>query len=405
MSALPNLDRLIEDLTATLPLLDDRAVRRRPIHPSAATLAILGASYISYDPLDARAARLRSHPWELQQIVEASRLPVLSGRVRLSYFLAAIAYARDDLREQFTDAGQWNWVAVLEWLVLHGIEQYRLWPFIPRQLINELHAKSVHAPGGIISPLQLCVVRALPDVRRNWPNAGAAGFDRIFRFWLRERGIDRFRLFWLCDRALLRDHFIARPPEGGSSNPPVSYDVRPAGEGATPHSGVNWPAPIVAPPEVPGRRRQRTAYLSFGDNFQCVSVGCLDPSLIEDGSWHGFVRVAQDRTCVEVLGAAVALQLPAVWLPPCVLLLHLDVPAELRSRMLIRVLLDGTVIDTRSANGYAQGVVKIMLADRPVEVAPVLQIQFAQVPGEASFEPVGIYARLRSIQFWRLNAP
>jgi hypothetical protein len=397
----PNIDRLIEDITATLTLFEDSATRRRPMHPSAAALEILGAAFTSNDPEDRRAAHLRSQPWVLQSIVGQGRLPLLSGRVHLNYILAAVAYARRDNYPYYTAGQGWNWTAVLQWLVLRGIHEHRLWPFLSGSFMSELLTKSVWAPGGLISPLQLCVLSERPPQSQDWPTAGIPEFDDIFNAWMRECGTGMFRLFWLRSRAELLETINATAHDDATGRCDVlsSHAARRQLQGEP-----VWPSEL--PPAEPLERptQTRLAYRSFGPDFPCLRLNCLDSSVIEEGAWRGLVRIHPGRTHLELLGPCVGLQLPSLWLPSSVLLLDLEVNEQDRSVLWVRLLLDSHVVDRRPAAAYAGGPVKIFLAERPPNPAPVLQLQFAaQASLPASVGPARVYARLYGLQVWQLN--
>lgn len=396
-TSVPNVDRLVEDLSATLPLYAEAAARHRPVHPTPAALGVLGARLISDDPEDVRAHRLRSQPWELKAIAAADLLRAMRGEVRLSYLLGAVACARRDLDGLFNPQGLWRWDAVLTWLVLHGIEEHRLWPFVSQDLVSQLLRPSLPAPGGRVSPLQSCVLQHDVRFRASCPQPGSAEFQKAFGIWMSEHGEPGHQLFWLRSRR----HFAGQTSllKGKTNGSPV------------PPTEVQWPSiarddasPGTAGPH-PRPETCRPAFRTLGEEFPCLVLDPLHASQADTSLWIGNVRLAQSRTGVEFLSRSVGLRFPTAWLPRSVVLLSLDIPEAARAGCWVRLLLDDEVIDLRDADAFDGRVAKILLPEKLPRQSPVFQFQFGcSVSRRESRGDASCYAKLTRFLIWQLVA-
>jgi hypothetical protein len=394
ITTLPNLDRLIEDLNATLPLFDNRAARGRPVHPTAATLELLGERFIDGAWGDERAAWLRVHPWVLRPLVTRPSLRILFGTVGLSYFLAGIVYARRDMHGEFIRNNEWDWEATLQWLVLRGIEAHQLWVYLPSSLIKELLRPSLRRDGLLLSPLQLCVLRECPGLARDLPRADQSEFERSFEAWMVAEGTDRFNLFWLRTLKQLSTRAV-----GGRDG------------GVRPRSAPSLPPNLIWPDQEPTSAsplptaNDRKEYGAFGADFPVVRVACEIERGLMSGIWRGFVQAGYDGA-VELAGSRVGLQLPTSWLPASVLLLEMTVSEALDGLVWVQVLLEGRVVDVRPGSAYKKGrPVKVLIQTAARSAAPMLEFQFACLP--EAFAVVarsgGVFARLHGVEFWRLR--
>ena len=395
---LPNVSRLIEDMVATLPLLEDQAGKLRPMHPSARALEILGSAFLGLDENDVHGAHWRESPWELGPLVQRGQIPLLSGRVQLNYVLAALALASKDSFAATGPDGRWDWMAALSWIVLHGIDQHRLWPFLSENFILQMLAKSVWAPDGLISPLQLCVLLECPELRRIWPPAGSPEFGDAFEAWMREEGTKRFSLFWLRNRNQLVDPLRSRRGIGRHADvfsPAANPD------------GMSTP---IARTGARGRgdfgqaQRASLEYATFGQEFPCLTLNCCSPTAVAGGAWRGLVRPSIEEGGIELLEQSIWLSLPALWLPPGVLLLDMEVEPAARQHLNVRVTLDDSLENLRLARDYSGSVAKIILPDRPKSPSPTLGIHFSTGPGQHAGEgPLRVLARVLGLRFWQMT--
>ena len=375
----PNVDRLVEDLCATLPLLDEQRRLARPIAPMLPALALLGRCWLSDDPDDAQATHLRRHPSLLGPIVAPGRIPALFDTVRLSYFLAAVALARQNTH-RLLQAASWRWESVLAWLVLHGIAEHALWPFIPTALLDELLRPSIRLPGLLASPLQYCILLGAPDIPSAWRRS-ALTFDAEFESWLEGRGTQAYDLFWLRSRRHLRrgleqvrDRRSAGAAQVDASDHPV------------------WPATPVLDRDT--GRRAETSYQAFGQDFPCLTLQFAGAGGVGPSAWNGIVRIDPIDGAAELFGRTVGVRLPKAWVPPSMLIVQLE-PKRAALGGWIRLLLDNREIDVSPADRYAAGPVKLCLPDGLPGTAPGLVFQFMPAAGEAEAAPWG---RLRSIR-------
>ena len=395
---LPNISRLLEDMVATLPLLEDQAGKLRPMHPSACALEILGSAFVGNDEDKVHGAHWRESPWELAPLVQRGQIPLLSGRVHLNYILAAVALASKDTFGSVGSDGQWDWLAALRWLVLHGIDRYRLWPFLSEDFILKMLGKSVWTPDGLISPLQLCVLLECPEMRRGWPLAGSAEFAEAFETWMRDEGTKRFNLFWLRSRSQLVDPLRSRRGIGRNA------------EVFSASATSDSPGTAATRATARGRgdfgqaQRASLEYATFGQDYPCLTLNCCSPTAVAGGAWRGLVRPSIEESGVELLEHSIWLSLPALWLPPSVLLLDMEVEPIARQHLNVRVTLDDSLENLRLARDYSGNVAKIILPDRPKSPSPTLGIHFSTSPGQPAGEaPLRVLARVLGLRFWQMT--
>jgi hypothetical protein len=160
----PDLRRLVEDLSATLPLFAERHAAGRSVLPSGALLAALGQAYLNAGGQLAAFAPAREPGFSA--LTEAWYWPTGVGDVYLSYFLAGVVLARRDVCERFRaadDPQAIDWPRCLQWLLLHGASELQLAAFFHKGFVAALQADSVVQRGLPMTPLEFLVWQERPE--------------------------------------------------------------------------------------------------------------------------------------------------------------------------------------------------------------------------------------------------
>lgn len=191
-----NKRRLIEDMAKTLAVFIETEEIARPLYPSNAALGELGRLFLAGE----LSADIANDP-DMRRIVQAWHYPVFSGAVRMSYFLMSIVIACRPCWETGADA-QLDLDQGVRWLLLEGVHQLRLWPFLAKALIRQLRTPAIHIGGTVVSPLEWC---ALFESRDRFPRSQDS---RRFTEWLLSVRSDGRSFFWAHSMEELRAQLL-----------------------------------------------------------------------------------------------------------------------------------------------------------------------------------------------------
>jgi len=196
--------RMIEDLRATAAdLIEDRRSSAKPMRPPMALLAQLGGDMLYATPTDAGGWSVRNNDRLQHDLAKVVFARAYRGALKVSWLHAAIALGRRDLRDAFAaDNGRgFNIDTAVRWLVLHGVDEHRLWRFIDRGFIDELRARTIPCPGGFVSPLDMMLLAERADLAPHPP--GSAAFASFIDDWIERNGVQEYKLFWALDTSAL----------------------------------------------------------------------------------------------------------------------------------------------------------------------------------------------------------
>lgn len=186
--------RLVADLRDTSKEIENSHRRGKNIRPPLAFLHRLGKDMIHATDGDLGALRLRREPTATESLAAVPFGAAFSGSLEFNWLMAAIILARDDLAEKFSHAGQLSFDKGLQWLILHGVTEHRLWHVITPSFVSQLVGNEV--PGTGLTPLQLMVVRERPGLARLFKYGHRAHNDAVFSRWLVDQGHIALGLFW-----------------------------------------------------------------------------------------------------------------------------------------------------------------------------------------------------------------
>ena len=308
---LPDVARLVEDFASTMPLYNDTVLRGRPIHPSTATLQALGEAYLDAAAQGGLPVQRRYAGFD--KLIDSWLLPAMSGTVRLSYVLMASILGRADLRALFGRDGGYDMDACVRWLVLHGVRELQLYPFLAGQFVTALRKRSLLVGGQRIAPLQACAMAERPDVLTAFRTRSPDGFQAYFAEWLLDRGVADYGMAWLLSDAEVLAS-LARDPAGqrlGVLAAPV-----------TPPEDLRFPEGVA---DASGRAAQRADYRSFGADYPCQFLDVSDFAAAERAVAVGEVR-AGARGGLEVLSSYLSLRLPSAAAGAALAALEIRVP-------------------------------------------------------------------------------
>ena len=190
--------RLVEDLADTAGAISGARQARKVLKAPMVFLHRLGKDMLNATDEDFGALRLRRDTNATKKLSQLSFGKTFNGALEFTWLMAAAILARDDLLERFQHAGRLSFEKGLQWLVLHGITEHRLWHLISPQFITALTQHEV--PGTCLTPLQLMLIREIPSLAKEMSNDRER--DAIFfRRWLLDHGSLRFGLFCKIRRA------------------------------------------------------------------------------------------------------------------------------------------------------------------------------------------------------------
>lgn len=384
--------RLIEDFASTLPLYADAARRDRPLAPSNAILQVLGEAFLDAAALGTPAA-MRSYGG-FDKLVDSWLVPTMAGTVQLSYVLQAAVLGRASLRDLFCVDGRYDLDACLRWLVLHGIRELRLQPFLSRQFVAALRAPTLLVRGQRISPLQSCIMAERPDTLEAFQASAPGPFQSFFARWFLDHAVGDYAHTWLMTDAQLRQS-LQEQPSGERLGLPMGH---------TPPDGLGFPDsnPDPKTPQTPSRTPARADFRSFGADYPCAYLDLTDQAAVERTTMSGQVRPGVQGG-VELLSPVTALRLPSA--ANGAMLAHLELQVPNAEGLWVRLrgwdhpwsnqfehVLPATVLNA--------GMVTLPFTDHGP--TPRLDIAFARPGATAPARPdyLPTYAVLRSLRVW-----
>lgn len=216
--------RFVVDLMDTSEEIQNTRRRSKVIKPPMAFLFRLGKDMLHATPGDHGALRLRREVRATDKLSRCTFTRVFGGALALSWTMAAVILARDDLAESFADeGGSFSFEKGLQWLVLHGIREHRLWHLVTPDFVTELTSGKV--PGTQLSPLQVMVLNERPALARLLNRNPLHKGDATFARWIGSQGSVQFGLFWCLPHqhskrlryrrlaASTAQFFVNRPPK------------------------------------------------------------------------------------------------------------------------------------------------------------------------------------------------
>lgn len=186
--------RLVSDMSDTSLEIENTRQRGKNLRPPFAFLTRLGKDMIHATDGDHGALRLRREAAYTAGLSTRTFGRAFEGALEFNWLMAAIILARDDLADKFEHAGRLSFDKGLQWLVLHGITEHRVWHSVTPSFVRELTEGEI--PGSGFTPLQLMVMREKPALARLMKAGDRARNDVIFGRWLLDHGHLEFGLFW-----------------------------------------------------------------------------------------------------------------------------------------------------------------------------------------------------------------
>ena len=398
----PDIGLLIEDLSATVPLYRDIAQTGRAAHPPTAVLQLLGEAYLDHGPRGLSLAVQRADGFPA--IVDSFLVPVFAGSVRISYFLMALILGRPGLRQHFLHHGEFDWTGCLRWLVLHGVPEMHLWPYLSQGFVRDIRAPSLLVEGKRLSVLQAITMAERPDVLARFrAEPSSAMFSRYFTEWFLRRGVADYEQGWL-----MTDNEVAfqmrQDPSGawtGAAPPTDESGANLPDDSAFPNAPVEPPSPASLA-RATGRAQSR----QLGLRYPCAFLDMADPNAGLGAVVAGEARAGL-RGGVDLISPFVEIRLPDARQATVLLRVDLVVPEPLRDELFVRL----RVRDAMGPLGFARRFSARALGGKPFiiplvirQTAVSLEISFT-LPGRpaGSARDLGItFATLRSLQVWQV---
>ena len=330
------------------------------------------------------------------KIVDAWDFPILFGSIRLSYFLIAAVMGRPDLRARFVTSQQWDWRAVLRWLVLHGIRELRLWPFLSKRFVMELRAPSIFSGNTMLSPLHCCVISERPDVLNVFlQQQPASVFRSHFRDWLLTTGVSDYGLWWVLTETEMR----AREARNA-----VCCDIGGiSGDDATawPRVGVDF-ADAGTTDRGHYAQGSRPHYEAFGANYPYLFLDLSQPEAVARAFVRGQVRLAAESG-IELISPNTSIPLPISRYSSMAIILDMTIPEHLRRSLWVKFRIEGHIEKVISASWMTGEPLNIPVSLSKAGVG--LDISFSQAAENSGFGPTPApYALLRSVGVWQVRA-
>jgi hypothetical protein len=319
----------------------------------------------------------------------------------------ALILGRPDLRAQFLRDGQYDWTGALRWLVLRGVRELHLWPYLSASFVQDLRARSLLVQGRRLSPLQAIVMAERPELLAAFQaEATPAGFSRVFGEWFMREGIALHGHSWLMTTDEVRRK-VRQDPSGAWTGPRAAQAA--SDEAGLPDHDAFPDGPLEAPTQTSlARAAGRAQYRMYSANYPCAFLDIIDPTAALSAIVTGEARPAP-RGGVELLSPFIEVRLPDTRQSVALLRLELIVPAPLRDHLAVRLRVRdaiGQVSFTRrfSAQVLAEGPVVIPLILR--DLSPRLEISFALDgrPPPAGRDVAITFGVLRSLFVWQVIA-
>jgi hypothetical protein len=327
--------------------------------------------------------------------------------VRLSYFLMALVLGRPGLRAHFLQHGAYDWSGCLRWLVLHGVREMQLWPFLSESFVRELRAPSLLVEGKHLSPLQAIVMAERPDVLAAFRNqASPEDFAAFFTEWFLRRGVADYEHAWLMSTDEVA-YKVRNDPGGGWTGTAATRAAEAEAQAPDPESFPNS-VPDPPTPASLARANGRAQYRMYGRHYPCAFLDMSDPNTAISAVMTGEARPAL-RNGLELLSSFVELRLPDGRDSTAIIKLELAVPEPLRHEISVRLRVRDGLGPVRferrlSAEAVSAGplIIPVILRD----LTPRLEIAFALGgrPPQGGRDIALTFAVLRSLQVWQVIA-
>ncbi|WP_343614682.1 hypothetical protein [Novosphingobium sp.] len=169
-----------------------------------AFVAAVGADLLHAASGDFGAMRVRWDTHATAGLAATTAATAMGGAVPVNIMLLAAILGRSDLVAHFREKGRFSLEAGLQWLVLHGICEHRLWHFVDGALRQALLRPVVNAWLTRMPALGVLVLRERPELKGRFIKGGRWQAEP-FRAWLQQEGLDTYRLFWLAAPAELAE--------------------------------------------------------------------------------------------------------------------------------------------------------------------------------------------------------
>ena len=329
-------------------------------------------------------------------------MPAYGGAVRLSYLLTALVLARPGLRALFLGPDGFDGSACLRWLVLHGVGEMDLWPYLSEGFVRGLRAPTLLVEGRRLSPLQAIVMAERPDVLaafRREPDARQ--FAAFFADWLLGRGVADYGHAWL----LTRRRGCPQPCHDPSGTWTGALPPEAAGEDAA--AFADGP---VDPPSAASQARAagRPRYRLYGPDYPCGFLDMAEPEAALSAVTAGECRPAL-RGGLDLLSPFIELRLPDGRDATALIRLDLGVPEPLRPLLSLRL----RVRDGLDALRFERHLPAAALAAGPLVIpvvlhglSPRLELAFALGgrPPAPGADIATTFAVLRNLCVWQVIA-
>lgn len=184
-----------------------------------AVLRAIGSDLLHAAAGDIGAQGVRWDWRRTDNLAKMTATTAFHGAIPINAMALAAMMGRGDLADRFRERGCFSTEAALQWLILHGVCEHRLWHFVDGRLRQALLRPVVHSHLTLMPGLGALVLRERPDLARRFIKRRVWQAD-AFRAWLRDEGLDTYRLFWLVPPSDLdgwemrgwHTHPMKRPP-------------------------------------------------------------------------------------------------------------------------------------------------------------------------------------------------
>jgi hypothetical protein len=319
----------------------------------------------------------------------------------------ALILGRPDLRAHFQRGGQLDWTAALRWLVLHGVREMHLWPYLSGVFVQELRTKSLLVDDRRLSPLQAIVMAEQPEVRDVFRAPGSPiRFAQFFDEWFLRHGIAGYSHAWLMstDEVVRK---MRQDPTGAWTGAAAAAAAN--NEDTQPDHTAFHDGPTEPPsPASLARATGRVHYRMFGNGYPCAFLDMVDGAAALSAIVAGEARAAL-RSGIELLSPFIEVRLPDTRHAAAMLRLEVSVPEALQDRLSVRLRVRDAVGQmgfTRRYAGRTIGAEPIVIPLMLRDLSPRLEISFAfgGRPPATGRETAIAFATLRSLQVWQVIA-
>jgi hypothetical protein len=395
-SVVPDVVRLIEDVSATLPLIRRSVEIGRPNHPTPAIIQALGEAFLDDTPGGRKSKLTRSPNWA--PIVDSWNLELMGGAVRLSYLVFSVVLGRKGLRELFGGRDGYQMSACLRWLVLHGMKEHQLLPYLSRGFARQLRRSSMVIKGRRLSPLQACIIGERTEVLVHFLSEPAESFEAYFDDWLLSVGVRDHWLAWVLT-ATETMRLLQRDPSGaaiGALHPPAST--------ATP-TDLKFPdgALDLGAHRPDSGNDLPVGYRAFGPDYGTF-LDLDDPIAAARAFNTGTIRPGL-RSGLEIVTTRATIALPNASRSGILVILTLDIPDSIASEYWVRLRAwdhpwSPSFVSVLSAAAFKNQPVLIPLVRHGV--VPQLEIAFSKPGMDPGAQPAFLhgYAVVKALHVW-----